>query len=249
MFAKSKSSGSTPSVLLPNPLQNLYDVGKQTATAGPENAWRIYNGYTKADRKVILDRPIIPFRNVCFKSETLEIYSPRLFSSRNNRTSNYNSLEKVLLSKSIRNYLLFYYYIKILFLKINSFPLSFQEVSIFFFDKRSVDKLHKPKRKEAVTEILRNGARQMERVSHPKILQVRCFLFSFYLLFLFFFFFLLFALESVNRSRIYLSHRHTRSKNARIVWRSLRSRSSLALRMFQLTKSNERTTSANRRLT
>ena len=110
MFAKSKSSGSTPSVLLPNPLQNLYDVGKQTATAGPENAWRIYNGYTKADRKVILDRPIIPFRNVCFKSETLEIYSPRLFSSRNNRTSNYNSLEKVLLSKSIRNYLLFYYY-------------------------------------------------------------------------------------------------------------------------------------------
>ncbi|XP_061943452.1 SCY1-like protein 2 isoform X1 [Apis cerana] len=96
MFAKSKSSGSTPSVLLPNPLQNLYDVGKQTATAGPENAWRIYNGYTKADRK---------------------------------------------------------------------------EVSIFFFDKRSVDKLHKPKRKEAVTEILRNGARQMERVSHPKILQ------------------------------------------------------------------------------
>ena len=187
MFAKSKSSGSTPSVLLPNPLQNLYDVGKQTATAGPENAWRIYNGYTKADRKVILDRPIIPFRNVCFKSETLEIYSPRLFSSRNNRTSNYNSLEKVLLSKSIRNYLLFYYYIKILLLKINSFPLSFQEVSIFFFDKRSVDKLHKPKRKEAVTEILRNGARQMERVSHPKILQVRCFLFSFYLLFLFFF--------------------------------------------------------------
>lgn len=124
------------------------------------------------------------------------------------------------------------YYIKILFLKINSFPLSFQEVSIFFFDKRSVDKLHKPKRKEAVTEILRNGARQMERVSHPKILQVRCFLFSFYLLFLFFFFFLLFALESVNRSRICLSHRHTRSKNARIVWRSLRSRSSLALRMF-----------------
>lgn len=110
MFAKSKSSGSTPSVLLPNPLQNLYDVGKQTATAGPENAWRIYNGYTKADRKVILDRPIIPFR-ICFKSETLEIYSPRLFSSRNNqcRTSNYNSLEKVLLSKSIRNYLLFYY--------------------------------------------------------------------------------------------------------------------------------------------
>ncbi|CAK9798389.1 SCY1-like protein 2 [Anthophora quadrimaculata] len=96
MFAKSKSGGSTSSVLLPNPLQNLYEVGKQSATAGPENAWRIYDGYTKADRK---------------------------------------------------------------------------EVSIFFFDKRSVEKLHKPKRKETVTEILRNGARQMEQFSHPKILQ------------------------------------------------------------------------------
>ncbi|OAD59552.1 SCY1-like protein 2 [Eufriesea mexicana] len=96
MFAKSKSSGSTPSILLPTPLQNLYEVGKQAATAGPENAWRIYDGYTKTDRK---------------------------------------------------------------------------EVSIFFFDKRSVDKLHKPKRKETVTEILRNGARQMELLSHPKILQ------------------------------------------------------------------------------
>ena len=53
MFAKSKSSGSTPSVILPNPLQNLYEVGKQSATAGPENAWRIYDGYTKTDRKVI----------------------------------------------------------------------------------------------------------------------------------------------------------------------------------------------------
>lgn len=52
MFAKSKSSGSTPSVLLPTPLQNLYEVGKQAATAGPENAWRIYDGYTKTDRKV-----------------------------------------------------------------------------------------------------------------------------------------------------------------------------------------------------
>ncbi|CAD1473453.1 unnamed protein product, partial [Heterotrigona itama] len=96
MFAKSKSSGSAPSILLPNALQNLYEVGKQSATAGPENAWRIYDGYTKTDRK---------------------------------------------------------------------------EVSIFFFDKRSVDKLHKPKRKETVTEILRTGARQMERFSHPKILQ------------------------------------------------------------------------------
>ncbi|XP_043248550.1 SCY1-like protein 2 [Colletes gigas] len=96
MFAKSKSSGSMPSVLLSNPLQHLYDVGKQSATAGPENAWRIYDGRTKADGKA---------------------------------------------------------------------------VSIFLFDKRSVEKVYKPKRKEAVTEILRNGVRQMEHFSHPKILQ------------------------------------------------------------------------------
>ncbi|XP_017884466.1 SCY1-like protein 2 isoform X2 [Ceratina calcarata] len=96
MFAKSKSSSSTPSVLLSNPLQHLYEVGKQLATAGPEHAWRIYDAYTKLDHK---------------------------------------------------------------------------EVSIFVFDKRSVEKLHKPKRKEIVTEILRNGVRQMEQISHPKILQ------------------------------------------------------------------------------
>ncbi|XP_076686183.1 SCY1-like protein bma isoform X2 [Andrena cerasifolii] len=96
MFAKSKSSGSTPSVLLPRALQNFYEVGKQLATAGPENAWRVYEGYTKVDRK---------------------------------------------------------------------------EVSIFLFDKRSVDKVYKPKKKEIVTEILRTGAQQMEKLSHPKILQ------------------------------------------------------------------------------
>ncbi|XP_076649595.1 SCY1-like protein bma isoform X2 [Halictus rubicundus] len=96
MFPKSKASGSTPSVLLSNPLNNLYDVGEQSATAGPENAWRIYDGYSKADKK---------------------------------------------------------------------------EVSIFLFDKRSVEKICKPKRKEMVTDILRKGARKMERISHPKVLQ------------------------------------------------------------------------------
>ncbi|XP_076170121.1 SCY1-like protein bma isoform X2 [Ptiloglossa arizonensis] len=96
MFAKSKSSRSMPSVFLSNPLQHFYEVGKQSATAGPENAWRIYDGRTKADGK---------------------------------------------------------------------------EVSIFLFDKRSVEKVYKPKRKETVTEILRNGAQRMEDFSHPKILQ------------------------------------------------------------------------------
>lgn len=47
-----------------------------------------------------------------------------------------------------------------------------QEVSVFVFEKRSAEKLHKPKRKETVTELLRGSVRQLERFRHPKILQV-----------------------------------------------------------------------------
>lgn len=44
-----------------------------------------------------------------------------------------------------------------------------QECSIFIFEKRCAEKLHKPKRKEAVTEILRNSIKQLERFRHPKV--------------------------------------------------------------------------------
>ncbi|XP_023247109.1 SCY1-like protein 2 [Copidosoma floridanum] len=47
-----------------------------------------------------------------------------------------------------------------------------KEVSIFLFEKRSVEKIHKPKRKETIAEMLRVGVRQLERNRHPKILQV-----------------------------------------------------------------------------
>lgn len=40
------------------------------------------------------------------------------------------------------------------------------------FEKRLAEKLHKPKRKETVAEILRGGVRQLERFRHPRILQV-----------------------------------------------------------------------------
>ncbi|XP_011874672.1 PREDICTED: SCY1-like protein 2 isoform X2 [Vollenhovia emeryi] len=96
MFAKSRGSSAAPCDLLPDPIRNTYEIGKQSATAGPENVWRIYDGYRKKDR---------------------------------------------------------------------------MEVSIFLFDKRSVEKLHKPKRRETVTDILRAGAARMERYSHPKLLQ------------------------------------------------------------------------------
>lgn len=46
-----------------------------------------------------------------------------------------------------------------------------KECSIFIFEKRCAEKLHKPKRKETVTEILRNSIKQLERFRHPKVLQ------------------------------------------------------------------------------
>ena len=45
-------------------------------------------------------------------------------------------------------------------------------MSIFVFDKRSVDKLHKPKRKDQVTELLRTGLGHLQCYRHPRLLQV-----------------------------------------------------------------------------
>ena len=52
------------------------------------------------------------------------------------------------------------------------FFFSFQEVSIFVFDKKSVDKLHKPKRKEAMTELLKLGLGHLQCYRHPKLLNI-----------------------------------------------------------------------------
>ncbi|XP_075230291.1 SCY1-like protein bma [Lycorma delicatula] len=104
MFSTLKSrvgggGGSTASqnALDNNPIVQYYDVGKQSASAGPELVWRIHDAYRKSDGK---------------------------------------------------------------------------EVSVFVFEKRCAEKLHKPKRKETVTELLRGSVRQLERFRHPKILQV-----------------------------------------------------------------------------
>ncbi|XP_043463153.1 SCY1-like protein 2 isoform X1 [Leptopilina heterotoma] len=97
MFSKFKSSGAAPNILESNPILNHFEIGKQSATAGPENVWKILEGYRKSDGK---------------------------------------------------------------------------EVSIFLFEKRSVEKITKPKRKETITETLRAGVQNLERFRHPKILQV-----------------------------------------------------------------------------
>ncbi|XP_063594283.1 SCY1-like protein 2 [Penaeus indicus] len=50
--------------------------------------------------------------------------------------------------------------------------LSECEVSVFVFEKKTAEKLHKPRRRETVTELLRHGIRQLERYRHPRLLQV-----------------------------------------------------------------------------
>ncbi|XP_067644506.1 SCY1-like protein 2 isoform X1 [Eurosta solidaginis] len=47
-----------------------------------------------------------------------------------------------------------------------------RECSIFVFEKKIAEKLHKPRRKETVTELLKNSVKTMERFRHPRILQV-----------------------------------------------------------------------------
>ena len=55
---------------------------------------------------------------------------------------------------------------------LSSLQFSFQEASVFVFDKKIADKLHKPRRREAVAEILRREVKYLERFKHPKCLQI-----------------------------------------------------------------------------
>ncbi|XP_035205202.1 SCY1-like protein 2 [Stegodyphus dumicola] len=45
-----------------------------------------------------------------------------------------------------------------------------REAAVFCFEKRCAEKLHKPKRRETITEILRFSVRQLDRFKHPKML-------------------------------------------------------------------------------
>ena len=48
----------------------------------------------------------------------------------------------------------------------------YRDYSCFIFEKKVAEKLHKPRRKETITEILRSSVRQLERLRHPRILQI-----------------------------------------------------------------------------
>lgn len=43
---------------------------------------------------------------------------------------------------------------------------------MFLFEKKIADKLHKPRRKETVSEILRKEVQHLERIKHPRILNI-----------------------------------------------------------------------------
>ncbi|CAM1318602.1 Uncharacterised protein g6973 [Pycnogonum litorale] len=45
-----------------------------------------------------------------------------------------------------------------------------REASVFFFEKKIAEKIHKPRRKETVTEILRHSIMQLDRFKHAKLL-------------------------------------------------------------------------------
>ncbi|XP_025110543.1 SCY1-like protein 2 isoform X2 [Pomacea canaliculata] len=78
-----------------NPITNYFDLGRQTGSAGPELAWKIFEAVRKEDKK---------------------------------------------------------------------------EVSVFLFEKKIADKLHKPRRRDVVTEVLKKEPWYLERFRHPQIL-------------------------------------------------------------------------------
>lgn len=47
-----------------------------------------------------------------------------------------------------------------------------QAVSLFVFEKRTAEKLHKPKRKGTITELYKRGFKQLERTQHIRFLKV-----------------------------------------------------------------------------
>ena len=49
MFSKSKSGTR---LLENNPILNHYEVGRPYASGGPEGIWKIYEGYSKSDKRV-----------------------------------------------------------------------------------------------------------------------------------------------------------------------------------------------------
>lgn len=52
MFSKFKSASTAQCPLDSNPIGQFFEIGKQTASAGPELVWKIHDAYRKSDGKV-----------------------------------------------------------------------------------------------------------------------------------------------------------------------------------------------------
>jgi SCY1-like protein 2 len=52
MFSKFKHGATGQNALDNNPIVQYFEIGKQTASAGPELVWRIHDAYRKSDGKV-----------------------------------------------------------------------------------------------------------------------------------------------------------------------------------------------------
>lgn len=69
MFSKFKSGGATQSPLDSNPIGQFFEIGKQTASAGPELVWKIHDAYRKSDGKA---SPLIVLRTLSAFSNWLK---------------------------------------------------------------------------------------------------------------------------------------------------------------------------------
>lgn len=57
MFSKFKSGTTAPqNPIDTNPIVQYFEIGKQTAFAGPELVWKIHDAYKKSDGRVSISR-------------------------------------------------------------------------------------------------------------------------------------------------------------------------------------------------
>lgn len=80
MFSKFKSGPATPQNPIDgNPISQHFEIGKQTACAGPELVWRIHDGYKKSDGRVSRTKVLTFLRKKTFFFDCLIIFFFFLF--------------------------------------------------------------------------------------------------------------------------------------------------------------------------
>lgn len=80
------------------------------------------------------------------------------------------SLENHYRPRKCARFIILYYNVVFVINYTNFILFWLQEVSIFVFEKKLADKLHKPRRKETVTEILKKSVHYLEMLRQPKLI-------------------------------------------------------------------------------